>query len=65
MESIYADMEELINEFGQQQGELVLQFEIEEEEYFRTLIVLLWVDPHTKAIISDTVLEAAVERPQD
>lgn len=64
MESLYANVEELIAEFGGRQGELFLQFDIEEEECYRTILAMVWIDPVTEAVASEVLMEAMVEKAE-
>lgn len=60
----YVELAEVLEEVGAHQGEAFLQFDLEEEDCYRTLVLLLYTDPEAQMIVAELVFDVAVEKPE-
>ena len=65
IEADLLDMEEMIADLGDHPGELFFQFDIEEEECYRVLLVMIWIDPITELVASEVLMDAVLEKELD
>ena len=52
----------MIDDFGDHPGELFFQFDIEEEEGYRVLVVMVWIDPVTELVASEVLMDVVLEK---
>ena len=60
----YVELAEVLEEVGVHQGEVFLQCDLEEEDCYRTLVLLLYTDPEARMVVAELVFDAAVEKSE-
>ena len=61
----YVELSEVLGELSADPGEVFLQFDLEEEDCYRTLMLLLSTDPESQVVMAELIYEVAVEKPEE
>lgn len=57
------EVEEILAEL-EYPGELFLQFDLEEPECYRVLVIALWMDPASALVTGEVLLDVTVEKEE-